>query len=576
MEVAPDVIELRDSAFGLDADALEDVLQSDARLAEDLPVTAELRGILEYKRRRIAQAMPLLEKATAADNHAVHLNTELFLMRGRYAAGDLAAALRSAAAVLARDGSNAEALRLRARVQVREKDWAGAEAAWNAVEDCFPDDPEAITQRMRIAGQRGDWEAQVGHADRILRREPADAEALRMAIDGRVRARRLDGLEQLLPALWTVEQVAGRRRLVALRGNDQPEIKAMTLRNLLAAVSPERDLPDPGETTIADLASDQAAAWLAAAMRLEAAHDDDRAAELLRAVRILRPEDPDALEGLDQLVDGPLRSMRGRIRGREETSIARAAERVVRLDPEIVEAWLALGRATLKSDPAAAARSLRKAVELSPDDPFARLYLGRALGLAERYAEAIPVYNAAIDLCGQSDSQWREEAERALATCRRKLVGEAREALRAGRPEDAWRALHAGQGEEEADLGALHIAARRAWLKRVRELFAAGDPDRARAANAYLEIAPTDRIVVLLLAREHMSRRQPEAALPFWRRLAAIEPDEPMYRLQTARCLFALRSPVAASEEAGAALQLNPDMTEAAKLLEQCVAAAAD
>ncbi|MEO7026794.1 MAG: hypothetical protein ABI056_04485, partial [Caulobacteraceae bacterium] len=200
--------------------------------------------------------------------------------------------------------------------------------------------------------------------------------------------------------------------------------------------------------------------------------------------------------------------------------------------------------------------------------------LGRALGLGERYAEAIPVYGAAIDLCQQSDSQWREEAERAITGARRKLVGEARESLREGRPEDAWRALNAGRGEDGADLGALDTATRRAWLKRVRELFAAGDPDRARAANAYLEIAPDDRIVLLLLAREHMSRRQPEAALPFWRRLAAIEPDEAMHRLQAARCLFALKSPAAAAEEARGALNRRPDMTEAAKLLEQCAAAA--
>ena len=109
-----------------------------------------------------------------------------------------------------------------------------------------------------------------------------------------------------------------------------------------------------------------------------------RRRELLRAVRILRPDDKDASEYLEQLVDGPMRVMRGAIRARDEAAIVRGAERVLAIDPDIVEAWAALGRAAMKSDPPRAIQALTTAVELAPDDPFTRLNLGRALAAAER------------------------------------------------------------------------------------------------------------------------------------------------------------------------------------------------
>ncbi len=574
MDAAPDLIALRDSAFGLDADSLEALIAGEPRLAPDSAVAAEMRGILAYKRRNLEEALPLLSRAAADETHRPHRNSRLFLMRGSFGQGDMAAALVHARAALEQGGDAIEPTRVIARAHLREKAWEAAEAAFARLESLAPDDQETIAQRMRIAAQRGDFEAQIQQADRLLERTPDDPEALRMAVDGRVRARRFDGVERLLPALAKVDPASVQRRLMALRGVEHAVTKARAVRNLIAAgfVGGGGGV---GDVTMAELAADQAALWLSAAMRLEAAHDDRKAAELLRAVRIVKPDDRDANDYLEQLADGPVRVMRGAIRARDEEGIVKAAERVLGIDPEIIEAWSALGRAALKSDPPRAIAAFAAAAELAPEDPFIRLNLARAFANAERPADAMVAFADAVTRCGEAEAGWREEAERGIASARRKLIGQAREHLRDHQPRLAWEALRRSGGAGEPELANLGIAIRRGWLAAVRSSFAELEPERVGEANAYLEAAPDDRAVMLLLAREYMVRRQPREALLLWRRLAAIEPAHASHRLQAARCLMSLRLPDEAAREARAALDLDPELADARRLLEQATMPAA-
>ena len=573
MDADTDLLTVRDAAFGLDAEALEARLASDARLQVASPLADEMRGILAYKQREMDEALPLLAKAASSSVHQVHRNTLLFLMRGAFARGQSAAAVEHARAVLARDGDPAEALRVIGRVHLREKNWDAAEAAFAELAALAPDEPDVATQRMRIAAQRGDFEAQIRHADHLLSLTPDEPEALRMAVDARVRGRNFDGIDRLFPALARIDPPGAQRRLTSLRGPDQAVIKARTVRALMAM-----EFHGGGgseELSAADLAADQAALWLNAAIRLEASHDDTRAAELLRAVRILRPDDRDANEYLEQLVDGPLRVLRGAIRSRDEAAIVRAAERVLRIDAELVEAWSALGRGAMKSDPPRAVAAFEQAIALAPNDPFSRLNLGRALMAAERFDEAITAFEAVIASCQDSDLAWREEAERSTASARRKLISQARAHLREGRPRAAWGALRASGHAGDPECQSLATAIPRAWLKAVRAAFAQSDPEWIAEAKAYLAAAPEDRTALLLLAREASQRRQAGEALALWLRLNAIEPGQPGHLVQIARCHLMLKAPGAAARAAGAALALDPDLADARRLAAEAAVAMA-
>ena len=229
------LIALRDSAFGLDAEALESLIAGEPRLESAPAVADEMRGILAYKRRDTDEALPLLARAAAAEGHQAHRNSLLFLMRGDFARGETAGAIEHARQVLAIDPAHLEALRLIARGHLREKDWEAAEAAFADTRGGGAGEPETIAQRMRIAGP----------ARRLRGPDPprrpaagADAGRTRGAAHGDRRARagrRFEGVERLLPSLAKVDPEAATRRLTPLRGADQALVKARTVRNLITA-----------------------------------------------------------------------------------------------------------------------------------------------------------------------------------------------------------------------------------------------------------------------------------------------------------------------------------------------------
>ena len=132
----------------------------------------------------------------------------LLLMRGQYAAGDADGALMTARRVIEVDSGNLEALELAGRICNQGQDWDRADRFWRQLCEVAPDDPEAALQVAQIAGRRGEWETQAFFADILLRGAPTHAEGLRLAIEGRLQAGRVDGLDELTASLHELERAA--------------------------------------------------------------------------------------------------------------------------------------------------------------------------------------------------------------------------------------------------------------------------------------------------------------------------------------------------------------------------------
>lgn len=555
----------REKAFGADLEALAEQLSgfSQAELAE--PILLEVQGVAKYRGGDVPAAVILISQALAAPKHVAHLKSLLFLMRGQYAAGELDEAVLTARRVIDADPANQEALKLAGRIYNQRQDWDRADRFWRQLCEVAPQEGEAALQAARIAAKRGQWETQAFFADILLRTAADHPVGLRLAIDGRVRSRRFEDLAPLVMALYRVEP---QRASGFLRLLNRPE-QAETLAAILGRLKPL----DPHDADLWQFAEDQAKMWLDLALRQEVARKDDAAAMLFRAARDADPSLSAAAAGIQRLNQGTVAAMREAIKGRDEASSLRHAQRVVEIDPAMTEAWLAMGRLSLAADPARAASHLLRAAELAPEDSWVQLNLGRAMERAERYIEAIDAYAAVVDLIADPTSERRAEASKSIASNRQRLIRAGRDAYRDGRLEDTWNFYTAAAKcpDPPAELEVLFTQVKRAMFVNLREKFKKDDPTFIAAAEKYLSRDPGQTEALLYLGRKLMPARQYARAREVWTKLAALKPDEADYQLQIARCCARLKLKDEGATAAREALWLEPDLAEAAALLQQFV-----
>jgi tetratricopeptide (TPR) repeat protein len=161
-------------------------------------------------------------------------------------------------------------------------------------------------------------------------------------------------------------------------------------------------------------------------------------------------------------------------------------ERCVALDPKMAEGHLNLGILLIEKDPAAAAASLRKAVELLPSQSRPRFLLGMALERSGDLAGAAESFEAACSL-DPADAESRIHLGRVLLQLKR--PAEAEKQFRQVLGRDA----HAGDAKSVPALYGLALS-----------LDAQGKPEAMDAYRNYLAAQPQDsaartRFVHLLL-----------------------------------------------------------------------------
>jgi len=378
-----------------------------------------------------------------------------------------------------------------------------------------------------------------------------------------MKQKRVDGLETLLPAFYRVDRERGQAALKSLARPDRAVLFADVVARLRAQGENDRRL--------GELAAEQVKTWLDLALKNEMERGDDTAAALMRAVRILDPKSREAEDGIQRLRKESVVLMREALKNGDAAQTLSWADRVIQIDPAMVEAWYSKGRIHLAKDPGAAAACFQRCVELAPEDPWLRLNLGRALERANDLQPALEAYREVVRMVPDPGNSRRTEAAASMINVRQKLIRAGRDAFQAEKLKEAFAFYTAAAtAPDPPELVASMLAAiKRKVFVDVREKFKTEDPGLIEAAEAYLAMDPNHIEVLVFLGRRLMPKREHLRALAVWNRLARLQPEDAHYQLQIARCCAWLRRKDDGAKAAEAALRLDPSLAEAATLLKQ-------
>ncbi|HYB60906.1 MAG TPA: tetratricopeptide repeat protein [Methylomirabilota bacterium] len=223
-------------------------------------------------------------------------------------------------------------------------------------------------------------------------------------------------------------------------------------------------------------------------------------------------------------------------------------ERTITLDPHMAEAYLNLGIILMKSNPAAAADSLRQAAALQPTDSRPRFLYGLALEHAGKVEAAVIQYQAALAL---SPKDFDIHLALAQALLRLKRAPEAETEFRAAvaiKPDDASAARGLAQALE------------------AQQKF----PAAAEQLDAYLKLRPDDGAERIARAYDLMQINQFDAALAELDRAEAAAPPTPDSRKMRAGIYMQQGRWKDASVVFEASIPLSPNDAELYAWLGRC------
>ena len=232
---------------------------------------------------------------------------------------------------------------------------------------------------------------------------------------------------------------------------------------------------------------------------LDSTPDDYATAEgLLKRAVELDPNDGLALATTSLL--NSLYLSRGFDRSDARREVARShAERAVKLAPELPDAWLALGRAVINTDPARSEEALRQGLKLAPDDGRLLIAVGGLYRQLGRSDEALAAYERAA---AQPASRALARYDQYLINFYRRRFAEADRCVREGLSLTKTVNMVAG-------LALLEVT----WRGRIAEA-------RQVLADAPVAVRSQPRVVVATVLISLMAR-QPDEALVALDRLPA-------------------------------------------------------
>lgn len=240
---------LRQTAFAADPRELCDELVRFEPEFGETAIFQEVLGIANFRLGEPDAGVKMLSKAASNLEHECDQRSLLILMRTLFSAEKWDAAFELSQRMLARDPDSEAALRVAARIHTLRGENEAAEQAWRRLCDNFPQSVEAALQVTRFAQRREDWETQSHYADIALSADPNNLDALRLAVQARMRSRSYDRLPALLPQLYTFEPERVRSYLRTAGLLDQSDalaaafaaVRATALEDeILAAMSAER------------------------------------------------------------------------------------------------------------------------------------------------------------------------------------------------------------------------------------------------------------------------------------------------------------------------------------------------
>ena len=251
----------------------------------------------------------------------------------------------------------------------------------------------------------------------------------------------------------------------------------------------------------------------------------------------------------------------------------------ISLDPKLAPAYLNLGISLLDSDPAAAADSLRHAIELLPGQPRPVYLLGEALERSGKRSEAIEQYRAAAALAPKDDAILFALARTLLADAQIPAGESGFRQLLALKPDSAPAQLGLAESLLGQQKTAEAVDLLRDYLQKVpddshaRFERAAALQDLNRFDESLREldrlderIPPTAEALKLRGSIYLQQKKWAEAAASFEKGLAS-SPDDAQFHMWLGQTKMELHDYTAAEKELRRSLELAPDNSDALREL---------
>jgi Tfp pilus assembly protein PilF len=374
------------------------------------------------------------------------------LAKAAYAEKDMDAVLDLSSRLLEADPENFVARRFIARIHSQRGDAGRAEPIWRELCATARDKLEPALNMARIAYARGDWSVMAEFADLAVRESGGRADALRLAITARTRAKRPERLSEMLVALHDAEPERFMTVLKTLGGPELAQAQAATLARLGAG--------ERAGAALDALARECRKAGEVGALRAESRKDDEVRASYLRAIWTFDPGARHAIDGLNALSRQRLKFLRMAIHKGEDAEALHHAEAVTQFNPASFEAWFAIARLSETHDPERSAECFRICAELKPADGDYRFRQGLVLVKSDRLAEAMLAFRAVREEAGEASDPLAIAAEAEIAALKRTVFRRAVDAARAGRLDDARTGYLAATGSARLGGGRYPAAAR--------------------------------------------------------------------------------------------------------------------
>lgn len=470
--------------------------------------------------------------------------------RSAYADKRTLEVLSASEQVLELDPDNYAALRYAARSHTHAGDVDRAEVYWRRLCVIAADKIEPALNVARIAHGRSQWDVQAEFADIILREDPERADALRLAIQGRVYTKRFDELADLLPRLYPKDPERTLTFLRNLGGVDQLPVLAAAFRKIADDAS--------GDTALTAFRQECLEAWRVGARRAAAKQDIHPWSRFLRAIHAIEPRDAEAIEGLAVVSRDGLINMRKAIAKGDRDAAIYHARAATQINPALLEAWYMLGYLTREEAPGEAADSFDVCTRLAPDDPHYQLCFARAAEAADRLPAALRAYTRALTISPDELDPTHAEAAPAIAVLRPRVLERAAELADGGELGLAWEWYDAATAASEqpvpelaakAFLGAMAAGLRRSLNQ--------GEPGAMVHAERFLALEPDNKEILALLGATLAKTRQHARAKGIWRKLVDVFPGVLAFQVRLARSCHALGRHEEGAAAAAAALKLD-------------------
>lgn len=531
------------------------IAESSALLAEDPRALIPLLDSLDRQRKK----EPLLAViAKLQEFDILPLECAIFELRTTFRDAAYPQALQIADKILARAGDNVEALRVAGRIGNLQRDDNVALRYWERLAKAAPNDPEAALQAARIQFRRGLHAHALTHAQKAMERQPASAEPLQIAVSAGLEIGWPEACDPLLARLFT----ANRARALAALSRLVNELDSEQAARLLAFLQQQI----ANDSALTDIAAKAYSGWLVAALEQELASRELDAASLYRAARTVQPRDLNAQRALDRLTSPSLLAMREAFNSRDFPGAVEHGLMATRINPDCLDAWLAVGRAQFtRGNIAEASDAFSRCTKLNPKDANSWLMYGLVLNQAGERRTALLAFQTAR---GLADSEVKKEAEASIAALHPLLVRDAQQAATEGDLERAWDAADAALTVRPNDAGVVQLKNNllRRLKQQIQDAWNTSADSVATLSRHYLEKAPGDPYVSTVLARTLMRARAYADALPLWESLSRQAPDDGHNHLQVARCCRSLKIRERGLAAAETALRLDPGLQEAAEV----------